>query len=252
MVVAFIRKQGKVPNREQSLEITTRRERLLHQMAEFHKTAGKLFITLDVESFTCGTPPMSDGYITDGEVSDKEFHPLPEPSAPERRDIFLPSTISSKNHDLPSCLIDAGKKELMLRIAQAEEALEGVRHEIGHKSYLYRKDIRLAESTAQKTRGYAAVHAADRSLKQHLRVYEQAKWALKKLGAGKTVLQRFQDILPEHTVALTSIYKPNDAGHRADCLPWFWKMDVAGDSMSSEYMEECEYNFSHLYCSLTS
>lgn len=244
MVVAFIRKQGRAPNREQSLEITTRRERLLRQMAEFHKAAGKLFLSLDVENFTCGTPPMSDGYITDGEVTDKNFAPPPDPSGPERRDIFLPSTVSNRNQDLPPCLIAARNKEIKLRIAQAEEALEGIRHEIGHKSYLYRKDIRLAESTAQKTRGYSAVHAADRSLKQHLRVYEQAKWALKKLGAAKTVLQRFQDILPEHTVALTSIYKPNDRGHRSDCLPWFWKMDVAGDSMTSEYMDECQHNHS--------
>lgn len=98
-------------------------------------------------------------------------------------------------------------------MAQAEEALAGICHEIGHKSYLYWKDIRLAETTAQKTQGYDAVHAADRNLKQHLWVYEQAKWALQKLGAAKAVLQRFQAILPEHMVALMAIYKPNESGH---------------------------------------
>ena len=241
MVVAFIRKQGKAPNPDQSLEIATRRERLLRQMADFHKTAGKLFVSLNVEDFICKAPPMSDGYVTDGEEPDVNLHPLPETGAPERMDIFLPSTISCQRQELPICLNDARRKEIQLRIAQAEEALEGICHEIGHKSYLYRKDIRLAESTSQKTRGYAAVHAADRNLKQHLRVYEQAKWALQKLGAVKSVLQRFQVILPEHVVALTAIYKPNDSGHRNDSLPWFWKMNVAGDSSTSEYMEECKF-----------
>ena len=101
MVVAFIRKQGKAPNPDQSLEIATRRERLLRQMADFHKTAGKLFVSLNVEDFICKAPPMSDGYVTDGEEPDVNLHPLPETGAPERTDIFLPFMISCQRQELP-------------------------------------------------------------------------------------------------------------------------------------------------------
>jgi len=151
-VIIFIRKQGKAPNPEQSLKIATQREQLLCQTVDFHKTTGKLFVSLNVEDFICRAPPMSDGYVTDGEEPDMNLHPLPETGAPEWGDMFLPSTVSCQRHELPLCLNDVRRKEVKLRIAQAEEALEGIRHEIRHKSYLYQKDIRLAESTTSRSK----------------------------------------------------------------------------------------------------
>src|SRR5271163_801149 len=61
---------------------------------------------------------------------------------------------------------------IQLQLTQADEALEGIRREICHKSYIYRTNVRLAANKKGKQRGYDAANAADRALRHHVRVYK--------------------------------------------------------------------------------
>ena len=85
----------------------------------------------------------------------------------EDLDIPLPSSFDN----VPSSMSSALRKEISLRIAQANDALEGVRSDIGHKSFLYRSNIRLADGKKQRSRGYAAVKSTDKSMRHHIRMY---------------------------------------------------------------------------------
>ena len=108
---------------------------------------------------------------------------------------------------------------------------------IGHKSYLYRSNVRLAEGKRQRTRGYDTVKVVDQQLRMHIKIYTHARWALIRLGADADVLNRFQKLLPEHTNAITAVYKPNAGGQRNKPLSWIWTMKTPGQN-GSLYLDE--------------
>ncbi|EAU81827.2 hypothetical protein CC1G_12943 [Coprinopsis cinerea okayama7 len=231
---SFIRSLPKELSDEQALEVEKRREQLYNDIDSFYEAATHLFPDADLESLKCDLPP-SDDVLVDGEDEEDNPFSLTHNQMEEVR-LPLPSCLSSS---ISSTSIElAGSKELKLRLSQADDALEGIRNDIGHKSYLYRSNVRLAEGKKQKTRGYAAVKNVNDSLKNHVKVYNQARWAMRRLGADAKTLQRYRPIAPGDTKAVTAIYNPNARGQRNKSLSWIWTMDVAGDSAKSEYLEE--------------
>ncbi|EFI26719.1 hypothetical protein CC1G_15640 [Coprinopsis cinerea okayama7 len=242
---SFIRTLPKNKTDEQELEISKRREQIYADINSFYETASSLFPEGDLTSLKLDEPPpnpitLDDDYDSDEEIEDDNPFSLAQNQIEDVK-IPLPSsasTIESVGSFSLQGLRLAQEKELKLRIAQADDALEAVRVEIGHKSYLYRSNIRLAEGKKQKTRGYTAVKSVNRSIRDHVRSYNQARWAMHRLGADDTLKLRYRAIKPEDTRAVTAIYKPNARGERNKPLPWIWNMDVAGDSTKSEYLEE--------------
>ncbi|KAG2007524.1 hypothetical protein CC2G_015218 [Coprinopsis cinerea AmutBmut pab1-1] len=112
-------------------------------------------IDVNLDQYRYLNPPESAADI-DGEDQDSEpilldygDNPFTEAPDPEDVDIPLPSSFDR----LPTLMRSAGRKEIKLRVAQANDALEAIRTEIGHKSYLFRSNIRLADGKKQKTRG---------------------------------------------------------------------------------------------------
>ena len=136
----------------------------------------------------------------------------------------------------------AAKKEIELRIAQADEALEGVRREVCHKSYIYRTNIRLVANKEGKVQGYAALHATDCSLRHHIRIYIQAKWSLERLKAPRAVLNQFPELWDTDIQPLKAIYQPNARGESMVAVPWIWKINVL-EGTDSEYLNECKPSF---------
>ncbi|KAF8222998.1 hypothetical protein L208DRAFT_1319283, partial [Tricholoma matsutake] len=51
----------------------------------------------------------------------------------------------------------------------------------------------------------------------------------------------FQILEQSHLKMSTTLINPKESGWKHDSLPWFWYMDVEGDSLSSNYMKECEW-----------
>ena len=134
-------------------------------------------------------------------------------------------------------LLNARSKELQLRIAQAEEALEGIRQEICHKSYIYCTNVQLAANKKGKQQGYDAANAADRAMRLHVRVNKQARRALSALDAAPAVTEQFKVLQDSDLQALKSIYMPNAHGKSNVRIPWIWKLTPSTES-DSEYLEE--------------
>ncbi|KAH6905924.1 hypothetical protein BKA70DRAFT_1430351 [Coprinopsis sp. MPI-PUGE-AT-0042] len=243
---AFIRTLPRVALRTdlQILEVSRKREQIQMDNIAFCEAAQWLFPSVKFDEHACFNPPETNPEIENAEP-ETEGIPLLSDNNPfldterdaEDLDIPLPSSFD----ELPSSLSGASWKEKALRIAQANDALEGVRSDIGHKSFLYRSNIRLADGKKQCTRGYAAVKATDKSMQHHIRMYNQAVWALKRLGADPTVLEDFRPITGRDTKAITAIYKPNAPGQSQTTLSWIWTVGVQAGGADSPYLEE-------LYC----
>ncbi|KAH6892653.1 hypothetical protein BKA70DRAFT_1376230 [Coprinopsis sp. MPI-PUGE-AT-0042] len=190
---AYIRNLPRLDLRtdNQELEKERRREQLQADAVQFLEDAQRLFPAVDFEDYQWFNPPDTNPSI-DLEVDEDYQFDLESDNPfvdsikdPEALDIPLPSAFQT----LPASMKSARRKEISLRIAQANDSLEAIRTEIGHKSYL----------------GFAAVKAADRSMRHHIRIYNQSTWALKQLEAPAKVTDR---------------------------------MDVQGDSAKSPYLEE--------------
>ncbi|EAU83220.2 hypothetical protein CC1G_11681 [Coprinopsis cinerea okayama7 len=223
----------------QELEVAKKREQLQKDINDFYATASTLFPDADFDALRGAeestTIVQLHGEAEVEDIEDDEDNPFSMThNEVENVKIPLPSSFDST----PPSMERARGKELRLRIGQAEDALESVRTEIGHKSFLYRSNIRLAEGKQQKTRGYASVKAVNNDLRRYIKIYHQARWALTRLGADADTLARYRQIKTEDTKAITAIYSPNARGQRNVSLSWIWTLNVQGDSMKSEYLEE--------------
>ncbi|EAU89886.2 hypothetical protein CC1G_07038 [Coprinopsis cinerea okayama7 len=234
---SHIRNLPKEKTDPQLLELSRRRESLYNDLNSLYETAATLFPDADLVTLKFDAPPRERVDLDDDEDSDEEDNPF-SLSQNEMEDVKIPLPSSFSEHNMPITLARARSKELELRIAQADDILEAIRTDIGHKSFLYRSNVRLAEGKKQKTRGYAAVNAVNQSLRDSIRVYNQARWAIRRLGADDSTIRRYRVLKPEDTRAVTTIYQPNMRGERNRPLSWIWNLDVSGDSARSEYLEE--------------
>ena len=117
------------------------------QVDQFHNKAEALFPMLDAYNVIFQQISYSDEVISDTEDENPETVPVVAHSEVEKMELLLLSTFPGElAQELPA----AARKEIELRIAQAEEALEGVQQEICHKSYIYRTNIQLATNKKGK------------------------------------------------------------------------------------------------------
>ncbi|KAG2005829.1 hypothetical protein CC2G_002197 [Coprinopsis cinerea AmutBmut pab1-1] len=223
---------------QQRLDLSKRRENLQAAINAFYEDAAVLFPNVNFDDLQCEGAPEGTVEIDGDDEGNRDDNPRNpfsiSQNEPEDVEIPLPSSFV----DLPHTLGSAAAKELKLRIAQADDALESVRIEIGHKSYLYRSNIRLANGKQQRLRGYSAVKAVDKSMRLYIKAYNRARWALGRLGAEEETRQRYKEVKREDTRAITAVYEPNARNQRNVALSWIWTMDVEGDSANSEYLEE--------------
>ncbi|EAU93542.2 hypothetical protein CC1G_02772 [Coprinopsis cinerea okayama7 len=235
---AFVRGLPKEKTDLQVLAVTKRREQIVLDINSFYEMAGNLFPELDFESLKFESPPQEAVVLDDDEDEgvSSEDNPF-SLTQNDIEDVRLPLPSSFPDDPSPS-LQRAREKELRLRIAQAEESLENIRAEIGHKSFLYRSNIRLADGKKQKTRGYAAVKGVDKQLRVQIRIYNLARWAIQRLGADADVLLRYRPVKKEDTRAITAVYNPNARGERNKPMSWIWNLNIQGDSDNSAYLNE--------------
>jgi hypothetical protein len=171
---------------------------------------------------------VSGNHSTDGSI-DAEYIPL-----------HLPSHLGRdwcRENDAE----DLAKAELRLREGQLNDTLHHIRISLGHKSYLYRHDVRPARTQRLKTRAWAEVHAAESTVQHHARVYTRARQAMVDLGVGSTLLDRYKVLKRQDLSVETSVIAPHVRGQRNKLLPWFWTMDVRRDADVGEWMEDCTW-----------
>ncbi|EFI27308.1 hypothetical protein CC1G_14780 [Coprinopsis cinerea okayama7 len=232
-LVAFIRRYKRRMTDSRTHEVARRREKILKDLASFVEIASQLFPEVDFpESGGISFVPLSEELLTDDEDEgeddlDEESHSQDRVEA-EYRACPLPSSLSP----IPTTLTDAVNKEKELRVAQAENHLESIRSKVSRKSYLYRNNLRHSNTKVAKTRARETIAVAERELKHHCRVYEQARWALGRLHVPQEVLARFQKINPRIDLRVnTAIADPNARGQSSETLSWIWKTatELVGD-----------------------
>ena len=231
----FVRMNGRKPTPDDKLELAKRRQRFIKRVDAFHQQAAELFPNVDfIDAFVLN-PPLEDGFEHDDDIELLEVNPpSSDNTLPENMDVILPSSFDI----LPEGMEMARKQEIDLRIAQANDTLAAIRLEIGHKSFIYRKQINIVEGKKGKTRAYTQVNAVDRNLAHHLRVYSNARWALERLQAPQDIISKFRPIEKKDTHTLPNISKSNTPGHRNKNIPWFWGLNIHGDSTEDFHMEE--------------
>jgi len=109
-----------------------------------------------------------------------ETHPLPLPST-----FGFPKITRLGQESL-------AKKELSLREGQANDQLQGVRMALGKKSFLFRKDLCLAESKFKKGRAWSKVHAVSWQVQAHHQVYNSARAAMVALQCTIDMQTKYQ------------------------------------------------------------
>ncbi|KAG1906159.1 uncharacterized protein F5891DRAFT_1125607 [Suillus fuscotomentosus] len=144
------------------------------------------------------------------EESDAEMDDQRNVFKPEKAVIPLPSNLGQDT--CTAIGVNAlAKQELILRQGQANDALHNIR------------TVRVAKSQATATRAWAQVHSVDRAVSIQASIYLN-------LSADDALLQRYQPLAKEHLKVSTTVADPNSRGQRNNTLPWFWSLDVAGDS----------------------
>ena len=201
------------PTPKQEVELARMKEKIVQKIDKLMSSAEQLFPAIDFDELDYLEPVDSGS-------------PLP-----------LPSQVKG---NLPPVLQQAAAVELQLRIGEVNDALQGIRTQIGYKSYIFRKQIRAYKGKKRRTRGYDNIQRSNEELNIQRNLYDNALKALKNLGAGQEILSKYKAIKKDDLRTVTAIAEPNASGQSRSTLAWFWSLDVAGDSDGNEYLEECE------------
>jgi len=181
---------------------------------------------------------------------DKANRPAGSNTDAEYIPLHLPSHLGG-NWCNENAAEDLLKIELQLQEAQLNDSLHHIRITLGHKSYLFRNNIRPARTQRLKTRAWAEVHAVEATVQHHAQVYMIARKAIANLEADSVLLERYKVLTRQDLSVKTSVIAPHVRGQRNKSLPWFWTMDVRRDADIGGWMEDCKCSLIHNQTILT-
>ncbi|KAI1786131.1 hypothetical protein LXA43DRAFT_1065354, partial [Ganoderma leucocontextum] len=233
------------------------RSKVLKDIEKFHKTARQflrseahvsaLSLPHDVSALGMEWDALEDSEDRVDAAEEQDDDPTQEMlPVPEQMVIALPSNLGSqfcKMYKLQSLVTHERK----LRIGQLNDALHAICVGVGYKSFLYRHSVRTATSQRAKLRSFDDVHLANDAVLSSARLYTMARSALIKLyddndGEDKqaltSILAKYQPLAKQDLKANTAIIEQAVRGTSHVHLPWFWTLDVEGDSEGSGWMKE--------------
>ena len=256
---ALVRKIGSHPTPDQKRDIALRRSRLQDRIDIFQRQAGSMLhaISNDTDD-SWGDDYTRETYTgaefdgigeedDDGLDSAAEGHhqtQLPRNNPQDGRidaeyvSLHLPSHLG-RSWCNRNAAEDLAKAELRLREGQLNDSLHHIRIALGHKSYLFRNDVRPARTQRLKTRAWAEVHAVESTVQHHARVYNRARQSMLDLDAEAPLLDRYKALERQDLRINTTIIAPNVRGQRNKSLLWFWSMDVRRDADVGAWMNDC-------------
>ncbi|KAH9031510.1 hypothetical protein EDB85DRAFT_1865757, partial [Lactarius pseudohatsudake] len=232
---ALVRKIGSVPTPDQQRDITLKCARLQEKVDIFQRQAAN-FINASANDEDDSWEDTSTRETYTG----VEFDGIDEEDDDQDADHILLHLPSHLGHNWcnTNAAEDLAKAELCLRQGQLNDSLHHIRISLGHKSYLFRNNVRPARTQRFKTRAWAGVHATESTLQHHAQVYMCARQAIVDLGASTFLLDRYKVLTRQDLSVETSIIAPQVRGQRNKSLPWFWTMDVRRDADVGEWMED--------------
>ena len=179
----------------------------------------------------------------DGSLDEEEFYYEEEDDGevvsdlPEAVILPLPSNIDSVK--LEASLESLRLIERELRKGQANDALEGVRIGLASKSLLLVTDVKNSISTKQSTRAWTGVRNAQTQILHHAHAYQRAWRALGCVGTAEDLVV-YQKLEDKDLVVVKDITEAKRFGQGSDSLAWFWRIGPSEESITGEWMEECE------------
>jgi hypothetical protein len=260
----YIRQQGPVLSTAKKLQITTKQQNLDTRLDSFIAKSEQFVNndTLDalqkLHELPLTSVPASQtkDYQTDSADDDDLNNPFiirPPPSmvhTAETRPLPLPSTFGYPQ--ITTLGLDSlAEKELKLREGQANDELRGVRMALGEKSFMFRKNVRLAQSKLKKGRAWSKVHGVSRRVQAHRQVYNAARVAMVSLGCPAEMQSKYQVLRRDQLKISTAAVRGGtgtgsaEAGSRRqdEPLAWFWTLNVQADVEASDMLKECTSTF---------
>jgi len=183
-----------------------------------------------------------DGSLDD---LDNEWDPVdppdipPETVQPELSCIALPSSLPE---DSPhrNLLAPLREKEFELRRGHANDSLAGIRANIGHQAFQYKKTLRPAHKKIHRTRARSAIQATNWELVLHCRVYKRTHQVMIDLQfEPETVEALYQLVTKRDLDVKTAVKDPNVAGSSQVKLSWIW-ITHQGIEPNDNHLTECE------------
>ncbi|KAG2748626.1 hypothetical protein P692DRAFT_201805774 [Suillus brevipes Sb2] len=232
-----IRRIGRHPTETQTLEIGRHRVRLQHSIDEFITGATRyLGEEFDEDN---GISDMVVDFYEDGPDDETRDHDRHVP-----RDLFRPETAViplPSNLELDRCkelgLMGLVAQEITLREGQANDMLHGIRVHLADKAVLFRTTVRPARSQVTTTRAWVQVHSVERVINLNSTIYKKCRSQMANLGADH-LLGKYRELEKGDLKATSAVADPNARGQRNSTLPWFWSLDVRGDSVGNDWMNE--------------
>jgi hypothetical protein len=257
---ALVRKIGAHPTPDQKRDIALRRSQIQDKVDAFQKQAGSMLHTVSSDADDSWGDDYAKEIYTGAEFdgvgeedvghdsalqehyqtqSLRNSHPDGHIDA-EKILLHLPSYLGRKWCN-KNAAEDLAKAELRLREGQLNDSLHHIRIALGHKSYLFRNNVRPARTQRLKTRAWAEVHAVESTVQHHARVYNRARQSMLDLDADASVLDRYKVLERQDLKIDTTVISPDVRGQRNKSLPWFWSMDVRRDANVGAWMNDCKY-----------
>ncbi len=266
---ALVRKIGSHPTPDQKRDIASRRSQLQDKVYEFQKQAGSILHTVSDDADVSWGDDRAREIYTGAEFDDvgegdDDGHDLaseeryetqlPRNSPPDGRidseqiSLHLPSHLGRSWCNI-NAAEDLAKAELRLREGQLNDSLHHIRIALGHKSYLFRNNVRPARTQRLKTHAWGEVHAIESTVQHHARVYNHVQKSMLDLGANASLLDRYR-VLERHDLKIdTAVIAPDVRRQRNKLLPWFWSMDIWRDTDVGEWVNDCRCTsvYAHSY-----
>ena len=259
LLQALVRTLGSHPTPDQKMDITLRHSWLQDKVDTFQKQAASILHTVSNDA----DDSWSDDYTREvytgaefdgiGEEEDdgldstaKEHHQTEFP-----RSSPLNGCINAENIPLHlplhmgrswcnrNAAKDLAKAELHLLEGQLNDSLHHIRIALGHKSYLFRNDVRLAHTQRLKTHAWGEVHAVKSTIQHHAWVYNRARQSMVDLGAKTFLLNQYKVLKQQDLRTKTTVIAPHVYGQRNKSLLWFWSMDAWRDADVGAWMNNC-------------
>src|SRR6267154_643237 len=240
---ALARKIGPHPTPNQKRDITLRRSRLQDKVDSFQKQAGTTLNDVSNDADDSWGDEYATEIYTGAEfdgVGEEEYDDGHDLAAEEHYQMQLlrnssPDRCINAEHislHLPSYLgcswcnrnaaEDLARAELQLWEGQLNNSLHHICIALGHKSYLFRNNVRPACMQRLKTCAWAEVHAVESTVQHHAQVYNHACQAILDLGADTSLLDWYKVLDRQDLKVDTTIIASDVRGQWNKSLPWFW------------------------------
>ncbi|KAG2047807.1 hypothetical protein BDR06DRAFT_976453 [Suillus hirtellus] len=245
-LVMDVQRIGRHPTESQNLEIGRRHVWLQQSIDQFITNAAR-YIGEEYDA-TDFIPDMDIKFLQNG-LSDSdvsEYSPAEEESLRDRAPgaLFRPELVviplpSNLGPDRCEELGVAAliRQEITLQEGQANDILHIIRVHLADKAVLFQTTVWPAKSQVHTTRAWAQVHLFEQVINLNSMIYKKCRSQLSHLGADH-LLVKYQELLNSHLKATLAVADPNAQGQRDSTLPWFWLLDVQGDSTSNDWLSE--------------